>query len=55
MGISVTSSINKVPLLALSKTPKEIVPSANSCPNNSFRKFFLLVKQHLLQQMVFYF
>ena len=35
-GISETSSINKVPLLALSRAPKEIVPSSNSWPNNSF-------------------
>ena len=35
-GISETSSINNVPLLALSSAPNEMLPSSNSSPNNSF-------------------
>ena len=35
-GISETSSINNVPLFALSKAPNDILPSSNSSPNNSF-------------------
>ena len=40
-GISETSSINKVPLLALSKAPKDVFPSSSS-PKSSFSYVFSL-------------
>ena len=43
-GISETSSINNVPLLALSRAPKEIFPSCNSSPNSSFSYVFSFSK-----------
>ena len=39
-GISETSSINRVPLLARSNAPKEIFPSSNSSPKSSFSYVF---------------
>ena len=47
IGISETSSINKVPLLAFSRIPKEIVPSEYSSPNNSFSYFSSANKEPL--------